>query len=125
MALRVRFQFTAGAKLGISIEQLSTGLKYDFGTNTFVAAPAAEITPIVEGSGIYSGCHALTMTATPPAIFTDGDYCVYIHKLDVLALEASVQAILACTMFNGDDATVFPVRYFKVTMLGQPHQYGQ
>lgn len=124
MALRVRFQFTAGARLGISIEQLSTGFQYDFGTNAFVAAPVAVITPIVEGAGIYSGCYALTMATTPPAIFTDGDYCVYVHQVDAVAPTPSVQAILACTMFNGDDATIFPVRYFKVTMLGQPHSYG-
>lgn len=110
MALRVRFQYPAGASLGYSIERLSDGLLYDFaigGTSggTFTANAATPIAPLLADSGNFAGRYKINLSPTPPSQFVDGDYCVTIHDQ---ASGNAVVAQLTVVMHGGDDATVIP-----------------
>jgi len=105
MALRIRFQYLTGSKLGYSIERLGDGTFYDFSTSTFVASPSTPISNLPEDTGQFLGRYKLTMTPTPVAQFTDGDYVVTIHDQ---ANANVVVAELGSTMHLGDDATVIP-----------------
>lgn len=105
MAMRVRFFYPTNNHLGISIERLSDGLFYDFADSTFKATPGTPILALLEDSGIYAGRYKLTLTPTPPAVFTDGDYCITIHHT---AEGNTVLAEAAAVMLDGDDATPAP-----------------
>ena len=105
MALRIRFQYPTGSHLGYSIERLNDGLYYDFSTSTFVASPATPIANLPEDSGIFAGRFKATVSPTPIAQFTDGDYVVTVHDQTA---SSAVVAELAATMHAGDDATVIP-----------------
>ena len=105
MALRIRFQYPTGSQLGYSIERLNDGSFYDFTNGTFVAVPATPIASLPEDTGIFAGRYKATLTPTPVAQFTDGDYVVTVHDQ---AATNNVVAELAATMHAGDDATVFP-----------------
>ncbi len=105
MALRIRFQYTTKSQLGYSIERLNDGTFYDFSNGTFVATPATPISSLPEDTGIYVGRYKVTLTPTPPAQFTDGDYVITVHDQ---AASNNVVAELAATMHAGDDATVIP-----------------
>ena len=105
MALRIRFQYPTGAKLGYSIERLSDGLFYDFATNTFDASPTTLISSLPEDLGAFLGRYKLTLSPTPASQFTDGDYAVTVHDK---AATNNVVAELGVTMHSGDDATVIP-----------------
>ncbi len=105
MALRIRFQYPTGSQLGCSIERLSDGSFYDFTTTTFVASPTTLINSLPEDTGNFAGRFKLTLTPTPTAQFSDGDYVVTIHNM---AQSNMVVAELAATMHAGDDATVIP-----------------
>jgi hypothetical protein len=105
MALRIRFQYQTGSNLGYSIERLSDGLLYDFSTSTFVASPSTLIASLPEDSGNFLGRFKLTLSPTPTAQFSDGDYVVTIHNQ---ANSNVVVAELSATMHAGDDATVIP-----------------
>ena len=105
MALRIRFQYPTGSKLGYSIERLIDGSFYDFSTGTFVAAPATPINSLPEDAGNFLGRYKATLTPTPVAQFSDGDYVVTVHDQSA---SNNVVAELAATMHSGDDATVFP-----------------
>ena len=63
------------------------------------------ISSLPEDSGIFQGRYKMTLTTTPTAQFTDGDYAVTVHDK---ANSNNVVAELASTMHSGDDATVFP-----------------
>jgi hypothetical protein len=104
MALRIRFQYPTASQLGYSIERLNDGSFYDFSKSTFVPAPATPIAILPEDSGIFAGRYKVTLTTTPVAQFTDGDYVVTVHDQ---AASSNVVAELAATMHAGDDATVF------------------
>ena len=116
MALRIRFQYDTGNSLAVSIEQLSLGFFYDFKEQRFKEAPTVPLLDLPEDQGIFVGRYKLTIASTPNPPFADGDYVVSVHDKSKQNL---VVAELAATMFNGDDATVFPVRYYKVT--ASPH----
>ena len=105
MALRIRFQYPTGSKLGYSIERLTDGSFYDFSNGTFVAAPTTPISNLLEDAGIFLGRYKVTLTPTPVAQFTDGDYVVTVHDQ---AASNNVVAELAAAMHLGDDATVIP-----------------
>jgi hypothetical protein len=110
MALRIRFQYPAGASLGYSIERLGDGLLYDFASSgasagTFAASPATPIAVLPADSGMFSGRYKATLASTPAAKFTDGEYCVTIHDMNNAN---TVVGALSVTMRNGDDAPVFP-----------------
>ena len=105
MALRIRFQYQTGSQLGYSIERLSDGSLYDFSNGTFVASPATPISSLPEDTGIFVGRYKVTLTPTPVAQFTDGDYAVTVHDQ---AASNNVVAELAATMHGGDDASVIP-----------------
>lgn len=108
MSLRIRFAYPTGSKLAYSIERLNDGLLYDFATSAFDAAPAQPTAPLPEDTGIFAGRYKATLTPTPEAQFTDGDYVVTIHSQGEMAIQiADVQAELAVTMHGGDDATYF------------------
>jgi len=110
MALRIRFQYPTGARLGYSIERLADGLLYDPADGTFKAAPSAPILPLPEDSGIFAGRYKATLAPTPPVQFLDGDYCVTVHNApEASAGIADVVADLMTVMHGGDDATVFPL----------------
>src|SRR5437764_489577 len=104
MALRIRFQYATGSKLGYSIERLSDGTFFDFADSTFKAAPGTPTAGLPEDTGIFAGRYKLTLTPTPQAQFSDGDYTITIH--DQSASNAVV-AELSSTMHAGDDAPVF------------------
>jgi hypothetical protein len=105
MSLRIRFQYPTGSNLGYSIERLSDGTFYDVSTSSFVASPVTPISNLPEDSGNFLGRYKLTLTPTPIAQFTDGDYAVTVHN------QGSANAVVAelgATMHAGDDATVIP-----------------
>jgi hypothetical protein len=105
MALRIRFQYPTGSKLGYSIERLNDGLLYDSSNSTFVATPSTLISPLPEDSGSFIGRYKATLTSTPAAQFTNGDYVVTVHDL---ANSDAVVAELGATFYAGNDATVIP-----------------
>jgi hypothetical protein len=105
MALRIRFQYPTGSRLGYSIERLSDGALYDFSNSTFTAAPATPISSLPEDTGIFLGRYKVTLAPTPVAQFSDGDYVVTVHDQ---ASSNNVVAELAATIHLGDDATVIP-----------------
>jgi hypothetical protein len=105
MALRIRFQYTTGSQLGYSIERLSDGSFFDFSNSSFVATPTTLIGSLPEDSGSFAGRYKVTLTPTPIAQFSDGDYVVTVHNQ---ASSNVVIAELSATMHAGDDATVIP-----------------
>lgn len=107
MPLRVRFQYSSGSSLGVSVEQLSTGSFFDFSTSgstaqTFVplASAATPIEPIPEGTGITLGSYSLTYAATPIAQWTNGDYAVRIHNSNSANMTIGM---IGATIWDGDD----------------------
>ena len=105
MALRIRFQYPTGSKLGYSLERLSDGTYYDFSTSTFVASPTTAISSLPEDGGNFLGRYKQTLSPTPASTFIDGDYVVTIHDQSA---SNNVVAELASTMHAGDDAPVIP-----------------
>lgn len=104
MALHVRFYYgTLGASLGYSIERLVDGLTYDFGDGTFKASPVTLISALTAGSGSTAYEYYTTLTPTPQAQFTDGDYAVRIHDT---ASANKMVGLTGATMYLGDDATI-------------------
>lgn len=104
LALRIRFQYPTGSNLGYSLERLSDYLWYDFATGTFVAQPTQPIAPLPEDTGNFTGRYILTMLATDPTIFTNGDYVVTVHDRNANNV---VVAELTSTFYQGDDSTQF------------------
>ncbi len=112
MALRIRFQYGAGASLGVSIERLADGLFYDFAATgstagTFTGSPTTPIRalPADTDTAHFPNRYRLNVTPTSNSVFLDGDYCVTIHDM---ASANTVVAELSAVMHNGDDATVIP-----------------
>ena len=106
MALRIRFQYPTGSNLGYSIERLSDGSLYDFSTSTFVASPTTPISGLPEDTSIFKGRYKVTLSPTPVAQFSNGNYVVTVHDQ---GSSDNVVAELAATMYSGDDSPVFPV----------------
>ncbi len=105
MALRIRFQYPTGSKLGYSIERLGDGLLYDFSNGMFTSSPTTAIAGLPEDAGVFAGRFKLTLSPTPVAQFADGDYVVTIHDQGA---SNNVVAELGTTMRGGDDATASP-----------------
>lgn len=103
MALRIRFQYFSGAQLGYSIERLSDGLILDQSDMTFKSIPINAIGQLTEGSNPYSGIYRITISNTPVAQFSNGNYAISIHRID---MNNSVLGLLRTTMINGDDNNV-------------------
>ena len=103
MALRIRFQYFSGALLGYSIERLSDGLILDQSDMTFKSIPINAIGQLTEGSNPYSGIYRITISNTPVAQFSNGNYAISIHRID---MNNSVLGLLRTTMINGDDNNV-------------------
>jgi len=101
MALKIRFQYPTGAKLGYSIERLSDGLFFDFSTSLFASAPVVMTSTLPEDQGSFLGRYKMTLTSTPAGTFTNGDYSITVHDL---ANSNAVVAQLASTIQSGDDA---------------------
>jgi len=104
MSLRVRFQYTQGASLGYSIERLADGMNYDFADSTFKATPTTPVAALVPGAGSRAGVYSATISSTPQAQFTNGDYAVYINNT---VASNAVIGVIEAVMYNGDDATYF------------------
>jgi hypothetical protein len=106
MSLRIRFCYPTGQSLAYSVERLADGLTFDFANHGFDATPTTRSAPLVEGSAQASslGLYSATL-ASPSTSFADGDYCVYVHDA---AFAGQVVAALASTIYEGDDATLFP-----------------
>src|SRR4051812_35005446 len=98
MALRIRFQYPTGSQLGYSIERLGDGMLFDPSDGTFKAAPTSPIAGLPEDSGIFIGRYKATLSPTPAAQFTDGDYVVTVHDQKA---SGAVVAELAATMHGG------------------------
>lgn len=105
MALNVRFQYPTGSSLGVSIERLSDGLLYDFADGTFKGSPGTLIQAVAEDVAPFLGRYKATLTPTPEAQFSDGDYVVTVHDA---ANAGQVVAELGATMKGGSDGTYFP-----------------
>ncbi len=105
MSLRIRYQNMNALTLGYSIERLADGLFHDFSDGVFKATPTTPIASLPADTGTYAGRYKVTLTPTPQARFTDGDYCVTIHNT---AASNVVVAQLGALMNAGDDATVIP-----------------
>ena len=105
MALRIRFQYPTGSALGFSIERLSDGSFFDFADSTFKSSPAVLIAALPEDSGAFAGRYKVTLTSTPAAQFTDGQYAVTVHNQ---ASSGLVVGELLAVLRGGDDAPVFP-----------------
>ena len=106
MALRVRFQYASGFGLGYSIERLSDGTYWDFSAvQAFSATPTTLVQPLPEGSGTTLGLYSSTLSTTPVAQFSNGQYAVRIHNTNQSNL---VIGLADAIMYNGDDAPVFP-----------------
>ena len=104
MPIRIRYQYPTGSKLGYSIERLSDGTFFDFNSATFLATPTTLISVLPEDTGSFLGRYKTTLTSTPSAQFTDGDYAVTIHN----TVTNTVAGELAVVMHAGNDATVIP-----------------
>ena len=120
MALRIRFQYPSGSKLGYSIERLSDSMLYDFSQAAFVASPATLISSLPEDTGSFIGRFRATLSPTPSSQFSDGDYVVTVHDL---ANSNAVVAELAATFHSGDDATVFPAPAIDPWSIALPGSY--
>jgi hypothetical protein len=105
MPLRIRFQYKPGSSLGYSVERLSDGTFFDFNDSTFKANPTTPIAALPEDTGIFIGRYKATLSSTPSAQFTDGDYVVTVHN------QASANVVvgeLPVVMHAGSDSTVIP-----------------
>ncbi|MFM7591561.1 MAG: hypothetical protein ACKO85_07170, partial [Isosphaeraceae bacterium] len=103
MALRIRFQYFSGAQVGYSIERLADGLILDQSDMTFKTSPTIAIGQLNEGTSPYTGIYRVTLANTPVAQFTNGNYAISIHRID---MNNTVLGLLRTTMINGDDNNV-------------------
>src|SRR5438552_2313671 len=66
MALRIRFQYPAGASLGYPVERLADGLLYDFADGALKAAPVTLISALTGDTRTFPGRYG-PILASPPA----------------------------------------------------------
>ena len=105
MALRIRFLGPTGSTLGFSIERLSDGSIYDFSTSQFTSGtPTTPLQSLPENIPSFPGQYKATLSTTPVAQFTNGDYAITV--VDELA--NLCVGVLQAVMSNGDDTTVIP-----------------
>ncbi len=104
MAFRIRYAYPPGFSLGYSIERLIDGLYYDFADSTFKATATTPVNALSVLAGNYVGLYRDTVTSTPQAQFTNGEYSVNIHNM---ASANAIVGLLGMTMYNGDSAPVF------------------
>ena len=102
--MRVRYSYPTGSTLGYSIERLSDGLFFDFADQTFKATPTTTVAPLPEDSSDFKGRYKVTLTSTPVAKFTDGQYMVTVHDRQA---SNTVVAELLSIFQNGDDSPTF------------------
>lgn len=104
--MRVRFAFDSGKKLAVSVERLADDMFLDFADGTFKATPATPTQTLPEDAMPYLGRYRSNI---PTAGWTNGDYVVTVHDAAEMAADVeNVVALLGATIYNGDDATVFP-----------------
>ena len=103
MALRIRFQYVTGTKLGYSVERLADGLFLDMMDTTFKSSPSQVIGILAESATPYLGLFRATLIATPVLQFSNGNYAISIHNTGA---GNQVVAVLSAQMSSGDDNSV-------------------
>jgi len=103
MALRIRFQYVTGTKLGYSVERLADGLFLDMVDTTFKSSPSQVIGILAESATPYLGLFRATLIATPVLQFSNGNYAISIHNTGA---GNQVVAVLSAQMISGDDNSV-------------------
>jgi hypothetical protein len=97
--------YAQGASLGYSIERLGDGWNFDFSDGTFKnTALTTPVAVLTAGTGNRAGIYGATLSSTPSAQFTNGDYAVYINNT---VASNAVIGVIGAVMYNGDDATYF------------------
>lgn len=105
MALRIRFLGPTGSTLGFSIERLSDGSLYDFSTSQFTSGtPTTPIQSLPENLPGFPGQYKATLTSTPVAQFSNGDYVITVIDQGANLCVGVTHAVMS----NGDDTTVIP-----------------
>ncbi len=104
MPLRIRFQYVTGSNLGFAVERLADGLLLDHADNTFKASPGQPIGALAEATAPRQGMFRATLTTTPTAQYSDGNYAVSIHDLSTSSQR--VVAMLMAQMISGDDNVI-------------------
>lgn len=105
MALRIRFQGPTGSTLAYSIERLSDGSLYDFSTSQFTSGtPTTPLQSLPENTPTFPGQYRATLSPTPVAQFTNGDYAITVINKGA----NTCIGVLPVVMSGGDDATVIP-----------------
>ena len=105
MALRIRFLGPTGSTLGYSIERLSDGSLYDFSTSLFTSGtPTTPLQSLPENTPSFPGQFKATLSPTPVAQFTNGDYAITV--VDQVA--NLCVGVVGAVMSGGDDTTVLP-----------------
>lgn len=103
MALRIRFQYVTGMKLGYSVERLSDGYLWDATNRKFQSAPGLPISNLTESTSPFQGLYRDTIASTPVTEFSNGHYAIAIHRRDNAN---QVISVLMSSMVNGDDNSV-------------------
>lgn len=103
MALRIRFQYVTGTKLGYSVERLADGLYLDMTDTTFKAVPTQALGILAESASPYQGLFRATLSSTPVLQFSNGNYAITIHNTGA---GNQVVAVIAAQMISGDDNSV-------------------
>jgi hypothetical protein len=105
VALRIRFLGSTGSTLGFSIERLSDGSLFDFSTSQFTSGtPTTALQSLPENTPSFPGQYKATLSSTPVAQFTNGDYAITV--VDQMA--NFCVGVLHAVMSGGDDSTVIP-----------------
>lgn len=79
MPLRIRFPAAPDQSYAFAVEQLSTGLYFDFTATalSFTAKPAQYTSPL-PADPIFPGRYGTTIAATPVATWPDGEYAIVV-----------------------------------------------
>lgn len=100
MSANVFFEFATGYTLNLDVQQISSGLFYDFANGVFSATPATQLASLPEGSGTALGQYSYQFASTPPATWSNGSYLVRVHDQN---RANQVIGLAELVMANGSD----------------------